>query len=142
MCESSITCQSICYYLQVQFNESGSNHVAMPEANAFPIDLLLSRQTRRCQTSSAAALPEGISPSLINDEFLKDRLQSVSRRKIAHSSHDGCYPTHTLYLTLGKMDSLPCCYFFSIFFLTTGFTVSSNNYHIYPPIGYIFRGQI
>lgn len=53
---------------------------------------------------------------LINDEFLKDRLQSVSRQKIAHSSHDECYPPHTLHLTQGKMDSLPCCYFSSIFF--------------------------
>ncbi|KAJ4931288.1 hypothetical protein JOQ06_025585 [Pogonophryne albipinna] len=48
------------------------------------------RQTRRCQTSSAPVLPEGISSGLINDEFLKDGLQSVSGQKIAHSSHDEC----------------------------------------------------
>lgn len=88
----------------------------MLRANASLLPSFLSRQTRRCQTSSSPVLPEGISPSLINDEFLKDGLQSVSRQKIAHSSHDECYPPHTLHLTLGKMDSLPRCYFSTIFF--------------------------
>uniref|UniRef100_A0A3P8WYB2 Uncharacterized protein n=1 Tax=Cynoglossus semilaevis TaxID=244447 RepID=A0A3P8WYB2_CYNSE len=55
--------------------------------------------SRLCSTSSAAALPEGRSPSLMNDEFLKDGLQSVSRQKILHTSQDKRCPVHTLHST-------------------------------------------
>lgn len=47
-------------------------------------------------------IPEGLPPV-------------IQPTEIAHSLHDECCPTHTLHLTWGKMDSLPC-YFSSLFF--------------------------
>lgn len=40
----------------------------------------------------------------------------IASSQSADRKHDECCPTHALRLTLGKMDSLPRCYFSPVFF--------------------------
>lgn len=60
--------------------------------------------------------PAGGDITLFDKWWIPEGSPPVSQQT-ENSSHDECYPTHTLYFTLGKMDSLPCCYFSSIFIL-------------------------